>query len=51
MKDFELEERNRRQGRNQDNRERRDDNVRDLDDGESSRTGSHQRQDHSRESC
>ena len=36
VKDFELEERNRHQGRNQDNRERRDDNVGDRDNGKSS---------------
>ena len=36
VRDFELEEKNRRQRRNQDNRERRDDNFGDRDDGESS---------------
>ena len=36
VRDFELEERNRCQQRNQDHRERRDDNVGDRNDGESS---------------
>ena len=50
VKDFELKERNRRQRRNQDNQERRDDNVMDRDNGESSQTNPHQRRDHSQES-
>ena len=41
VRDFELEERNRHQQWNQDNRERRDDNMGDRDDGESSQSDSH----------
>ena len=50
VRDFEFEARNRRQRRNQDNRERRDDNVGDRNDGESNQSGSCQRRDRSRES-
>ena len=50
VRDFELEGRNRRQRWNQDNRERRDDNVGDRNDEGSSQTSSYQRRDHSWES-
>ena len=50
VRDFELKERNRHQRRNQDDQERRDDNVVDHDNGESSQTDPHQRRDHSQES-
>ena len=47
VRDFELEGRNRRQRQNQDNRERRDDNVGGRNDEEPKQTSSHQRRDHS----
>ena len=43
VRDFKLEARNRRQQRDQDNQERRDDNVGDHDGGESSQSSSRQR--------
>ena len=50
VRDFELEGRNRHQRQNQDNRERRDDNVGGRNDEEPNQTSSHQRRDHSLES-
>ena len=50
VRDFKFEARNRRQRRDQDNQERRDDNVGDRDGGEFNQSSSHQRRDRSRES-
>ena len=47
VRDFELEARNRCQRRDQENQQRRDDNAGDHDGGESSQSGTHQRQDRS----
>ena len=47
MRDFELEARNRRQRKDQKNRQRRDDNMRDRDGGESSQSDTRQRWDSS----